>query len=106
MTLWSTKILEYWVKPHDDDASSNDECPREPDDVPFICPKKARHVFSNMINACLMHKLMSCPAQSFVALERLLVVLLEKEFLTIASLNEQFVALLREEWPEVGVFVV
>lgn len=85
----------------DDADSANDEHFGEPDSMPIICPTKTRHVFSNLINNCLMHKLMNCSSQSFEALEKLLVVLIEGQFLTIPSLNEQFVTLLREEWPEV-----
>lgn len=51
-----------------------------------------------------MHKLIGCSFRSFEALESLLVVLIEKHFLTIPSLNEQFVSLLREEWPEVNLW--
>lgn len=102
IVLWSLKPLEYWTKPTDDTDNTDDEYPDGPDSVPLICPVKSRHVFSNLINACLMHKLMHCTLTSFQALERLLMVLLEKQFLTISSLNEQFVSLLREEWPEVS----
>ncbi|KAJ6624463.1 hypothetical protein Bhyg_17883 [Pseudolycoriella hygida] len=96
--LWNCKLLEYWTKPPEE--STNDENLNEPDPMPVICPTKSRHIFSNLINNCLMHKLMSASSKSFDALEKLLLVLIKGEFLTIPSLNEQFVSLLREEWPE------
>lgn len=102
-TLWNCKILEYWTKPIEETDSSNDEPLDDPASIPFICPTKTRHLFSNLINGCLMHKLMNATAKSFEALEKLLVVLIEKQLLTISSLNEQFVSLLRMEWPEVSL---
>lgn len=96
--LWNCSILEFWTKPIEETESTYDE----PDSLPVICPTKTRHIFSNIINNCLMHKLINSPPNSFDALERVLVALIEKNFLTLPSLNEQFVTLLREEWPDVS----
>lgn len=101
-TLWNCKILKHWTKPMEETDNSNDEPTVGPDDIPVICPTKSRHVFSNLISNCQMHKLMLSSSQSFEALERLMVVLMQNKFLTISLLNEQFVSLLREEWPEVS----
>lgn len=96
-------MLEFWTKPTEEIDSKNDEPVDEPGNIPVICPTKTRHIFSNLINSCLMHKLMNVSLKSFEALERLLLVLIENQFLTKPSLNEQLVSLLREEWPEVSL---
>lgn len=97
MNLWDCKALEFWTKPIEETEDAIDD----PDSIPVICPIKSRHLFSNIISNCLMHKLVNSSQKSFEALEILLVVLIEKNFLTASSLNEQFVTILREEWPEV-----
>lgn len=89
--------MEFWTKPIEETESTSDD----PDSIPLICPIKSRHIFSNVINNCVMHKLLNSSTKSFDALERLLVALIEKNFVTAPSLNEQFVTIFREEWPEV-----
>lgn len=107
--LWNCKILEFWTKPLGEtdneplDHPDNIQSPLDPDNIQLICPTTARHIFSNLINHSQMHRLMNSSSNSFEALERLLVALIENRFLTISSLNEQFVSLLREEWPEVSL---
>ncbi|KAG4073020.1 hypothetical protein HA402_009439 [Bradysia odoriphaga] len=98
--LWDCNLLEYWTKPNGEMDGADGDDSEERDNLPNICPTKSRHIFSNLISNCLMHRLIACPFNSFEALERLLVILIEKSFVTIASLNEQFVSVLREEWPE------
>lgn len=101
-TLWDCNLLEYWTKPTDETGAADSDDSEYPlDNQPIICPTKSRHIFANIISSCLMRKLITCSIKSFEALERLLVILIEKSFVTIPSLNEQFVSLLREEWPEV-----
>lgn len=97
--------MEFWTKPIETEVegSPTEEPDIIPDSMPVICPIKSRHLFSNMINNCLMHRLIHASSKSFEALEKLLIVLIKDHFLTIKSLNEQFVTILREEWPEVNL---
>lgn len=67
--------------------------------------KKSPYIFHTAISSCFLLQLTmtSSPGGAFDAFEKLLIHLIENNFLTINTLNTQCVALLRDEWPSVSI---